>query len=239
LARLAARIRGVVVIEDNELSVDLEHLADVLSAVTPHIAARENYEYPHLPPQDDAYQAWRENGPRADDFTDGLSDFLVMSSGEIAAVRLLATLASTSSVPPFGVAHIRSLDEEGQRLVNDWCAVVRAHRGPRAPSAIPTMHRRVPAMSAPVSRRSPCKELIDSAVSCREKGCGQKHRDGRTRTGDNPLIDDRRPRQVRRGFSQLGARRRRSRTRPEELSPSPSRQTGGEHRTHRRGPAQT
>lgn len=127
LARLAARIRGVVVIEDNELSVDLEHLADVLSAVTPYIAAWQNYEYPHLPPQDDAYEAWREAGPRADDFADGLSDFLVMSSGEIAAVRLLATLASTSSVPPFGVAHIRSLDEEGQRLVNDWCAVVRAH----------------------------------------------------------------------------------------------------------------
>jgi hypothetical protein len=50
-----------------------------------------------------------------------------MSSGEIAAVRLLATLAATSSAPRFGVAHIRSLDEEGQRLVDDWCAIVCAY----------------------------------------------------------------------------------------------------------------
>ena len=64
---------------------------------------------------------------KADSFAVGLSDFLVMSSGEIAALRLLATLATTRSVPPFGVAHIRSLDAEGQRLVDDWCAVVSAY----------------------------------------------------------------------------------------------------------------
>ena len=64
---------------------------------------------------------------KADDFAEGLADFLVMSSGEICAVRLLATLATTSAVPPFGVPHIRRLDEEGQRLVEDWCAVVRAY----------------------------------------------------------------------------------------------------------------
>lgn len=128
LARLAARIRGVVAIEDDELSVDLDHLAAVLSAVTPYTDAWEDYEYRSRPPDGtDAYEAWRETGPKADDFADGLSDFLVMSSGEIASVRLLATLATTSLVPPFGVAHIRSLDEEGQRLVHDWCAVVCAY----------------------------------------------------------------------------------------------------------------
>jgi hypothetical protein len=127
LARLAARIRGVVVIEDNELSVDLDHLADVLSAVTPYIEAWENYEDRVRPPQDDAYEAWREAGPRADDFAEGLSDYLVMSSGEIAALRLLATLAPKTSAPAFGVAHIRGLDAEGQRLVDDWCAVIRAY----------------------------------------------------------------------------------------------------------------
>jgi hypothetical protein len=57
----------------------------------------------------------------------GLSDFLVMSSGETASLRLFATLATTSSVPRFGIAHLRSLDEEGQRLVDDWCAVIRAY----------------------------------------------------------------------------------------------------------------
>jgi hypothetical protein len=30
-------------------------------------------------------------------------------------------------VPCFGVAHLRSLDKEGQRLVADWCAVVCAY----------------------------------------------------------------------------------------------------------------
>jgi len=127
LALLAARIRGVVAIEDGEPYVDLDHLAKVLSAVTPYIAAWTDYEYQHRPPEDDAYDAWQEAGPQADDFAEGLSDFLVMSSGEIAALRLLAALASTSSVPPFGVAHIRSLDEEGQRLVDDWCTVVRTY----------------------------------------------------------------------------------------------------------------
>jgi hypothetical protein len=39
LALLAARIRGVVAIEDRELCVDLDHLADALSATTPNTAA--------------------------------------------------------------------------------------------------------------------------------------------------------------------------------------------------------
>jgi hypothetical protein len=99
----------------------------VLSATTPYVAAWDDYEYRNRAPEGDDYEAWRRAGPKADDFAEGLSDFLVMSSGEIAAVRLLATLATTSSLPRFGVAHIRSLDEEGQRLVDDWCAVVRAY----------------------------------------------------------------------------------------------------------------
>jgi hypothetical protein len=128
LALLAARIRGVVAIEDRELYVDLDHLANVLSATTPYTAAWEDYEYRHRPPEgDDDYESWQEAGPKADSFAEGLSDFLVMSRGEIAAVRLLATLATTSSVPCFGVAHLRSLDKEGQRLVADWCAVVCAY----------------------------------------------------------------------------------------------------------------
>jgi hypothetical protein len=122
LALLAARIRGVVAIEDGELSVDLDHLADVLSAVTPYTAAWENYECRQRPPEDDAYEA----GPK---LTTSRRVLPTSSSCpvEICAVRLLATLATTSAVPPFGVAHIRRLDEEGQRLVEDWCAVVRSY----------------------------------------------------------------------------------------------------------------
>ncbi len=128
LAQLAARISGVVAIEDNQLRIDLDHLADVLSAVKHYHEAWDNYEYAHRAPQDDdAYEVWQSAGPKADTYAAGLADFLVMSSGETAALRLLAALASTSSVPPFGVAHIRSLDPQGQRLVEDWCAVVVAY----------------------------------------------------------------------------------------------------------------
>ncbi len=69
LALLAARIRGVVVIEDGEPAVDLDHLADVLSAATPYAAAWEDYEYRHRPPEgDDEYETWRQAGPKADSF---------------------------------------------------------------------------------------------------------------------------------------------------------------------------
>ena len=72
LALLAARIRGVVVIEDGELAVDLDHLADVLSAARPYTAAWEDYEYRHRPPEgDDEYETWREAGPKADSFAGG------------------------------------------------------------------------------------------------------------------------------------------------------------------------
>lgn len=128
LAQLAARIHGVTAIDDGELCIDLDHLADVLSAVKPYCDAWDDYEYAHRVPQDDdGYEAWHSAGPGADTFAVGLADFLVMSSGEVAGLRLLAALASTSSVPPFGVAHIRSLDREGQRLVEDWCDVVLAY----------------------------------------------------------------------------------------------------------------
>jgi hypothetical protein len=87
----------------------------------------EDYEYRNRPPEgDDDFESRREAGPKAESFAEGLSDFRIMCGG-VAALRLLATLATTNSVPRFGVAHIRSLDEDGQRLVADWCAVVCAH----------------------------------------------------------------------------------------------------------------
>jgi hypothetical protein len=65
LALLAARIRGVVVIEDGEVAVDLDHLADVLSAARPYTAAWEDYEYRHRPPEgDDEYETWRRPGQK-------------------------------------------------------------------------------------------------------------------------------------------------------------------------------
>jgi hypothetical protein len=127
LCRVTARIRGVVAIEDGELSLDLEHLADVLSPVTSYTAAWEDNEYRNRPPK--TTMTTRPGERPGQKLTASPMAFRTSSSCpvEIAAVRLLATLATTSLVPPFGVAHTRSLDENGQRLVADWCAVVCAY----------------------------------------------------------------------------------------------------------------
>lgn len=128
LARLAARVFGVVGVEDDELVLDLDHLADVIAAAEQYGTAWEGYENMHpAPAGEHAYERWWEAGPTAEEFARGLSDFLVMSSGEVASLRLLATLASTDCVARFGIGHLRSMDAEGQRLVADWCAIIRAH----------------------------------------------------------------------------------------------------------------
>lgn len=128
LARLAARIDGVVSVDNGDLSIDIDHLATVIASTRRYRAAWEDYERRVRPPDDDrAYDRWLEGGPKSEDFPRGMTDFLVMSSGEVASLRLLATLASTDCAPPFSVAHLRSMDEEGQRLVADWCAVVVAY----------------------------------------------------------------------------------------------------------------
>jgi hypothetical protein len=50
-----------------------------------------------------------------------------MSSGEVASLRLLATLASSDCAAPFSIDHLRSMDAEGQRLIADWCAAIAAY----------------------------------------------------------------------------------------------------------------
>ena len=45
-----------------------------------------------------------------------------MSSGEVAYLRLLATLGTTRI--PFKLGDLRSLDGEGHRLLADWCRVL-------------------------------------------------------------------------------------------------------------------
>jgi hypothetical protein len=83
------------------------------------------YERRHRPPEDDdAYYRWQADGPKADDFAPGLHELGVMSSGELASLRLLATLGATRI--PFKLGDLRSLDAEGQRLLSDWCRVVLA-----------------------------------------------------------------------------------------------------------------
>lgn len=125
LAALAARVCDVVYVDrrDGELSIDIDHLGEVFAAGMVYSEAWDEYEHDHSPPQDeDAYYSWQEAGPRADDFAAGLSDLVVMSSGEVASLRLLATLGATRI--PFKLADLCSLDAEGQRLLSDWCRVV-------------------------------------------------------------------------------------------------------------------
>lgn len=125
LARLAGRIHGVIYIddEDGDVSIDLDHLGDVFAAGPLYDGAWTEYEHRHRPPEDEeAYYRWQEAGPKADELAVGLSDLAVMSNGEVASLRLLATLGTTRI--PFKVSDLRSLDAEGQRLLADWCRVV-------------------------------------------------------------------------------------------------------------------
>lgn len=143
LVHLAARVSGVVTVEDGEPFLDLDHLAHVIAAVAVYSNAWRDYERAHRPPDDDAaFYRWQDAGPRAGDFEVGLSDFLVMSSGEVASLRLLATLANDRA--PFTVADLRSMDTEGQRLLADWTRAVRAAYGiPLRP--VPDLDRGGPA----------------------------------------------------------------------------------------------
>lgn len=140
LARLAARIEGVVGVEDDQVYVDLEHLARVISAVPSYAAAWDRYERAHPAPVDeDAWEEWAAGVPDPDAFIAGLSDLLPMSSGELAALRLLATLGYERA--PFHVCDFRSFDRQGQWLLADWMEAIYAIYGPVAPAPPP---RRVP-----------------------------------------------------------------------------------------------
>lgn len=104
-------------------SIDVDHLATVIAAVAAYERAWRDYERAHRPPEDEqAWYRWQEAGPEPDEFAVGLSDFAVMSSGEAASLRLLATLASEPT--PFRLSDLCSLDQEGERLVADWMRVV-------------------------------------------------------------------------------------------------------------------
>jgi hypothetical protein len=125
LANLANRVAGVVYEDDtdSELGIDLDHLADVFADAPRWGEAWDQYEARNPPPHDDVdYEDWRQRGPRPDDFALGLSDLLVMSSGEVASLRVLATLGMVRV--PFKVDDLTGLDAEGQRLATDWSRAI-------------------------------------------------------------------------------------------------------------------
>lgn len=121
LVDLADRIPRVMV--DN--SIDHDHLADVVAAVPRYVEAWDAYTDAHRAPRDeDAWEAWRKAGPQTASFAYGLSELLVMSSGETAMLLLLATFGHTRV--PFRINDLSSLDEQGHRLLADWCEAVKA-----------------------------------------------------------------------------------------------------------------
>ena len=129
LAHLAVRVRGVIEPDPDDPAgepvLNLDHLACVIAATGSYATAWEEYENQYRAPQDEReFELWRQAGPDPDDIAPGLSDFLVMSSGEVASLRLLATLASEPVA--FRVGDLFSLDAEGQRLLADWTTAVRA-----------------------------------------------------------------------------------------------------------------
>lgn len=147
LAHLAARITGVVEVADDGPNSDVDHLAEVLAAEPRYLQAWREYERRHPQPADDrAWERWHAAGPRPDDYAVGLADFRVMSSGEKATLRLLATFGEDRT--PFRISDLYSLDAEGGRLLVDWCRAVEAAYG-GDPSPRSSRSRR-PAVSMPV-----------------------------------------------------------------------------------------
>ena len=130
LAELAARVPGVVEpdpdpepdADGSGLLLDLETLAQAVHDHDDHAADWESYTRHHLEPQDDdAYERWRAAGPTASDTARAIGQ---MSGTEQARLRLLAVFAGVRV--PFRVLDLHGLDDEGQRLLADWCAAVMA-----------------------------------------------------------------------------------------------------------------
>jgi hypothetical protein len=123
LADLADRITGLVHRDADGPWINLHHLAEVLNAEPRYREAWADYCRRHSEPNDDSeWDRWRQAGPQPDEACLGLGDFLVMSSGEVAALRLLGTLAAQPV--PFSAADLSSLDAEGQATLTDWTELV-------------------------------------------------------------------------------------------------------------------
>lgn len=145
LAGLACRIANVIVVEDGAPSIDLDHLADVIVAAPAYDSAWQMYERAHHSPEtEDAWERWRATGPKPENFAIGLSDFLVMSSGEVASLRLLAAFASERI--PFKVSDLRSMDEEGLHLLADWALATQIAYGAHPVLCARRSHRTEPSI---------------------------------------------------------------------------------------------
>jgi hypothetical protein len=122
LAELAARIPGVITVDDDGPDVDLDALADAVCGYDTHTTACDDYQRRHRPPAGDhAYTRWQAAGPQP---TGAVYAVAVMSGSEQARLRLLATFAGVRV--PLRAGDFASFDGEGSRLLADWCRAVQA-----------------------------------------------------------------------------------------------------------------
>jgi hypothetical protein len=120
LAHLVDRVPGVVDLEDQEPSVDLDALAEAVAEHDAVDVAWVEYERQHRTPEGDAaYEAWLVAGPVT---SPAVAAVGVMSGSERTRLRLLACFAERRVL--FKLSDCRSLDAAGQDLLADWCRAV-------------------------------------------------------------------------------------------------------------------
>lgn len=118
LAELVERVPGVLDEEDG-LFLDLDALANALVGLDTWHTAWAAYVRAHPAPAEDRYDAFEEAGPQRTEQTRAVG---AMSRTEQTRLRLLATFA-TGRVP-FRASDLQGLDDNGQRLLVDWCAAL-------------------------------------------------------------------------------------------------------------------
>jgi hypothetical protein len=127
LAALAQRIPGVVTLDDDGPSIDLDLLARTINDAGQHALAWQHYAERHPAPDTDeyegqgSYEAWCDAGPQPARRT---ASFLPMSRSERARLVLLAAFSDYEQVP-FSVSQLYGLDDTRRRLLDDWCRAVR------------------------------------------------------------------------------------------------------------------
>jgi hypothetical protein len=122
LARLAARIPGLIGADAGGPYHDLDVLTDAVNGHHANNQEWADYQYRCPPPSDDGtYDRWVDAGPQP---SVAVKAFGVLSSGEKARLRLLAMFAGDRV--PVTVCDLRSLDDGGLALLADWCQAVQA-----------------------------------------------------------------------------------------------------------------
>ena len=122
LAELAARVPGVVDVDEDGPWLDLDALTQAVNDLDAARAAWRDYADRKPAPRDeDAYQAWEDAGSPTPPAAHAIG---VMSRTEQVRLRLLATLGPSGV--RFTVDDLWGFDPAGHALIADWCRAVQA-----------------------------------------------------------------------------------------------------------------